>query len=108
LRWSRFVQRHRFIAAATGLGILLAVASPFLGVHFGFPDSGNSAEDSSTRTTYDLLADGFGPGVNGPLLITTSLPDGSNETPTSTAVLANPVAAALTSAPGGRRSVPRS
>ena len=73
LRWSHLVQRHRYVATATGLAILLAVAAPFLGVHFGFPDSGNSAQDSSTRTAYDLLAGGFGPGVNGPLLVTTSL-----------------------------------
>lgn len=29
---------------ANGLGILLALASRFPGVYFGFPDSGNSAE----------------------------------------------------------------
>jgi len=100
MRWSQLVQRHRFVAAAAGLGILLAVASPFLGVHFGFPDSGNSAEGSSTRTAYDLLADGFGPGVNGPLLITVSTPDDSLESPTGAAALADRVGAVLTSAPG--------
>jgi len=100
MRWSRLVQRHRFAAAASGLGILLAVASPFLGVHFGFPDSGNSAEGSSTRTAHDLLADGFGPGVNGPLLITVSTPDDSLESPTGAAALADRVAASLASTPG--------
>ena len=64
LRWSRFVGRHRVAATVTGIGILLAIASPFLGVHFGFPDAGNSAEGTSSRTAYGMLADGFGPGVN--------------------------------------------
>jgi len=100
MRWSQLVQRHRFVATATGLGILLAVASPFLGVHFGFPDSGNSAEGSSTRTAYDLLADGFGPGVNGPLLIIVSTPDDSVESPTGAAALADRVAFSLASTPG--------
>ena len=100
MRWSQLVQRHRFVATATGLGILLAVASPFLGVHFGFPDSGTSAEGSSTRTAYDLLADEFGPGVNGPLLITVSTPDDSLESPTGAAALADRVGAALASTPG--------
>ena len=100
LRWSHLVQRHRYVATATGLGVLLAVAAPFLGVHFGFPDSGNSAQESSTRTAYDLLAGGFGPGVNGPLLITTSLSDDSLNTSTSAVVPADRVAAALGSTPG--------
>ena len=102
VRWSHLVRRHRFVAAATGLGILLAVAAPFLGVHFGFPDSGNSAEDSSTRNAYDLLADGFGPGVNGPLLITTTttLPDGSGDSSTGATALADRLTTAMTSTPG--------
>jgi len=99
MRWSQLVQRHRFVATATGLGILLAVASPFLGVHFGFPDSGNSAEGSSTRTAYDLLADGFGPGVNGPLLITVSGPDDSVESLTGATALTERLAISVGSTP---------
>ena len=74
LRWSRFVQHHRRLAAVVGTGILLGVTSPFLDVHFGFPDAGSSAETSSARIAHDLLADGFGPGVNGPLMITVAAP----------------------------------
>jgi RND superfamily putative drug exporter len=73
LRWSRLVERHRYVAALAGVAALLALAAPFLGVRFGFPDAGNNRTDTSTRKAYDLLADGFGPGANGPLLLTATL-----------------------------------
>jgi RND superfamily putative drug exporter len=63
------VARHRYLAAGTGLVIMLAIASPFLGVQFGTPDEGNNAKGSSTRTAYEMTAAGFGAGANGPLLV---------------------------------------
>ena len=53
---------------------LLALAAPFLGVRFGFPDAGNDRDGTSTRQAYDMLAEGFGPGANGPLLLAAELP----------------------------------
>ena len=38
-RWSRFVQRRPWVAAIGGLAVLLALAAPFLGIRFGFPDA---------------------------------------------------------------------
>ena len=38
--------------------MLLALAAPFLGVRFGFPDAGNNRDETSTRQAYDLQADG--------------------------------------------------
>ena len=51
-------------AAALILGIL---AVPVFSMHLGFADAGNDAPDSTTRKAYDLMADGYGPGTNGPL-----------------------------------------
>ncbi|MEP6762402.1 MAG: MMPL family transporter, partial [Sporichthyaceae bacterium] len=76
LWWSRLIERHKFIAAGGGVAILLVLAAPFLDVRFGFPDAGNNAETTSTRTAYDLLADGFGPGANGPLVLAAEVPRG--------------------------------
>ncbi len=45
------------------------LALPFLGVRYGFPDAGNDKAGTTTRQAYGLLADGFGPGANGPLLL---------------------------------------
>jgi RND superfamily putative drug exporter len=67
--WARLVRRHRAAAVLAGLAVLLALAAPFLGVTFGFPDAGNDAEDTSSRRTYEAVAEGFGPGANGPLLL---------------------------------------
>ena len=70
-RWSRFVQ-HRpwpsMLGAAAFLLILLAI--PLFSIRLGFGDLGNAPEDKTVRRAYDLLAEGFGPGTNGPLFIT--------------------------------------
>jgi RND superfamily putative drug exporter len=74
LAWSRLVERHRLAAAVAGIAILLTLASPFLGVRFGYPDAGNDRVGNSTRLAYDRIADGFGPGANGPLVLAAELP----------------------------------
>ncbi|WP_407659300.1 MMPL family transporter [Jiangella rhizosphaerae] len=77
---------------------MLALAAPFLGARFGFPDAGNDPADHSSRQAYDLLADGFGAGANGPLLLVTSL-DGDDAAAAlpalSDAVAATPGVAAV-------------
>jgi RND superfamily putative drug exporter len=73
-RWSRFVQRRPWPAAIVGTAILLGLAAPVLGLRLGFPDAGNDQSDTTTRQAYDLVARGFGPGANGPLLIAVDLP----------------------------------
>jgi RND superfamily putative drug exporter len=78
MRWSRFVQRHRVAATVTGVAVLLLLASPFLGIRFGFPDAGNDAVGTPSRTAYTLTAQAFGPGANGPLLVVAELPRGGS------------------------------
>ncbi|MFI6151106.1 MMPL family transporter [Kitasatospora sp. NPDC051170] len=77
LRWSRLVQRHRVLGAVTGVLVLLALAAPFLGVRFGFPDAGNDPAGRSNRQAYDTVAAGFGPGSNGPLVLVAELAPGT-------------------------------
>ena len=69
-RWSRTIQRRPLVWLAAGTIVLLILASPLLGMRLGFSDEGNYPEETYTRKAYDLLADGFGPGFNGPFLIT--------------------------------------
>jgi RND superfamily putative drug exporter len=52
--------------AAVVLGVL---AIPLFSMHLGFGDAGNDAASSTTRKAYDLMADGYGPGTNGPLQV---------------------------------------
>ncbi|RKS69329.1 RND superfamily putative drug exporter [Motilibacter peucedani] len=74
VRWSRTVQRRPVLGTLAGVGILVLLAAPLLGLRFGFPDSGNSADGTQTRRAYDLAAQGFGKGANGPLLLAAKLP----------------------------------
>jgi putative drug exporter of the RND superfamily len=69
-RWSRVVQRHPWLGLAAGTTVLLALAAPVLGLRLGVADEGNFPEATYTRRAYDLLADGFGEGFNGPFLVT--------------------------------------
>jgi RND superfamily putative drug exporter len=69
-RWSRFIQRRPWPAAIGGLAVLLALAAPFLGIRFGFPDAQNDPPTFTSRHAYDLLSDGFGPGFSAPILLT--------------------------------------
>ncbi|MFP3901010.1 MAG: MMPL family transporter [Acidimicrobiia bacterium] len=75
-RWSRVIQRHPWPAALVGAAVLGLLALPVLGLRLGFADEGNYPEGTDARVAYDLVAEGFGPGYNGPLLLTSELPDG--------------------------------
>jgi putative drug exporter of the RND superfamily len=69
LRWAHGVQKRPWLAAIAATAVLLALAAPALGMRLGFPDAGNDPPDSMTRQAYDLTAEGFGPGTNGPVVI---------------------------------------
>jgi putative drug exporter of the RND superfamily len=75
-RWSRVIQHHPWRAFIGGSVVLLVLAVPVLGLRLGFSDEGNYPDGTDTKVAYDLLADGFGPGFNGPMAVATTLPDG--------------------------------
>ncbi len=72
-RWSRVVQARPWTIALSSAALLLIAAIPVFSMRLGFSDSGNDPESSTTRQAYDLLAEGFGPGSNGPLILVTEL-----------------------------------
>jgi RND superfamily putative drug exporter len=77
-RWSRFIQGRPAIMALLGVVVLVVLALPFFSLRLAFSDEGNFPEDTTTRRAYDLLAEGFGPGFNGPLLLATEVPEGAS------------------------------
>ncbi|GIF25919.1 RND superfamily putative drug exporter [Actinoplanes tereljensis] len=68
-RWARGVLRHRAIAVLVPLGLIVVVALPALDLRLALPDDSTAAVDSTQRKAYDQLADGFGAGFNGPLIV---------------------------------------
>ena len=72
-RWSAFVERHPKLLGALALVVITVLALPALGLRLGTSDQGNDPQGSTTRQAYDLLAEGFGPGVNGPLTLVTEV-----------------------------------
>lgn len=68
-RWSSYVERRPRSTAALALVAMLILALPVLSIRLGATDQGNHQESTTTRQAYDLLAEGFGPGFNGPLQV---------------------------------------
>jgi RND superfamily putative drug exporter len=68
-RWGRHVSGNAWVYALGATAVLLALAAPVLGLRLGFPDEGALPESRTERRAYDLVAAGFGPGSNGPLVI---------------------------------------
>jgi len=72
--WSRTIQRRPLIAALLSGAFLIALCIPTLSLRLGSNDAGTDPAGTTTREAYDLLAEGFGPGFNGPLAIVAALP----------------------------------
>jgi putative drug exporter of the RND superfamily len=68
-RWGRFVTAHARAVFAVSLLVVLALASTSTLVRLGAADQGTQPTAQTARRAYDLLAEGFGPGFNGPIPI---------------------------------------
>ncbi len=100
-RWSRTVQHHPWRSVSAGGLLLVVLALPVLGLRLGFSDDGNAPKDTTTRQAYDLLAQGFGPGFNGPFVLVAELPAGTDSSAVdavTNAVAATPGVAHITPA----------
>ncbi len=73
-RWSRKIQKRPVLAALLSGGFLLILCIPVLSLRLGVNDAGTNPSGTTTREAYDLLAEGFGPGFNGPLTMVAALP----------------------------------
>ncbi|CAN5392240.1 MMPL family transporter [soil metagenome] len=68
-KWARFIQRFPGTIAVILIVAIGALVIPYFSTELGLADAGNGPESLHTRRAYDLLAEGFGPGFNGPLLL---------------------------------------
>jgi RND superfamily putative drug exporter len=99
-RWATLVARHAWPFAIVAVLILLVIAWPVLSMRLGESDDGNLPTSTTQRQAYDLVARGFGPGTNGPLLVVVQLPS-----PGDDAVLAD-ISSALEKTPGVKVVLP--
>lgn len=68
-RWSRTLPRYAAVLASLGIAVMVVVSVPALDLRLGFADASNDPTSSHSYKSYDMLAKGFGPGFNGPLLV---------------------------------------
>ena len=93
-RWSRVVDRRPRALAALGVVIMAVLIIPTASLRLGSSDQGNDPSSSTTRQAYDMLAEGFGPGFNGPLVLAVQLNSAGD------AAAANNLATSIKTQPG--------
>ncbi len=69
LRWADWVADRPWTATIAALLILVVLALPIFQLELGQNDIGALPKDTTARQAYEGLDEGFGPGLNGPLLI---------------------------------------
>ena len=77
-RWGRMVSDHPWPWGIASVVVLLVLAIPLLSITLGQPDNGTNPTSDSSRRAYDLISQGFGVGVNGPLTVVVKLPNQSS------------------------------
>ncbi|WP_456787810.1 MMPL family transporter [Cellulomonas sp. P5_C5] len=106
-RWGVFTTSHPVITLLVAAAVLLTIAVPALSMRLGLPNAGREPEGSGDRAAYEMLADGFGPGFNGPLVVLvdaaddpSALPGAVEEVVASVSALPDVAYAAPIAAPG--------
>ena len=65
--WGRFVPAHARVVLPVVIVVILLLASPVAAVRLGLADAGTAPKGQTTRSAYDLLTTGFGPGFTEPI-----------------------------------------
>ena len=68
-RWIEMVDRHRWATLLAGVVVAGIAAIPVTSMQLALPDEGSAAAGTGPRVAYDLIAENFGPGANGPLVV---------------------------------------
>lgn len=96
-RWGRRVSERPWPYGIVATLVLLVLAIPLLSMNLGQLDAGTDPAEDSSRKAYDLVAEGFGPGANGPLTVVVILP---SESSTDKQSLLTSLASTLQKTPG--------
>src|SRR5688572_31623067 len=79
-RWGRFVTKRAKVVFPVVLIVVLALAATSGLVRLGVGDQGTQPTEQTARRAYDLLAEGFGAGFNGPIPIVVAV-NGDDQAP---------------------------
>jgi putative drug exporter of the RND superfamily len=96
-RWTRGIQARPWPFLVVSALLLAVMALPLFSLRLGSADGGSAAKDSTESRAYHLVADAFGPGRTGPLLVTASYDTADAET---TAASAGQLVTTISSLPG--------
>ena len=77
--WSAVVAARPWPLAIASLAVMVALLIPVFAMRLDSSDAGNDPSATTSRHAFDLLAQGFGPGFNGPLLLVAQLPGQAGE-----------------------------
>ncbi|PVU82973.1 hypothetical protein DDP54_08125 [Cellulomonas sp. WB94] len=75
-RWGRLVTGRPVMVLVAGIVVIGTLAIPALSLRLGLPDASQFPASTNARQAYDLQADTFGPGFNGPLVVLVDSPAG--------------------------------
>jgi RND superfamily putative drug exporter len=96
-RWAGLIQRRPVIAAVVSTGVILALAAPALGMKLNMPDESSQARGTMGYQSYAIMAEGFGPGFDAPLIVAAALPSpGASTARLTAAIRATPGVAHVT------------
>ena len=68
-KWGRFVTRYPILIILVGIIFTGILSAPALHMELGLPDNGMKSKETTERRAYDLMAEGFGAGINGSLVV---------------------------------------
>jgi len=72
-RWAHAVAERPWRSVVAGVVILAVLSVPIFNLELGSTDNGELPKSTTARQAYDLIDKGFGPGTNGPLLVSVRL-----------------------------------
>lgn len=71
--WVRLTTRIPLLTVAVVIAALAVCTLPISSLRLALPDNGSEESGSPARTTYDVVSEFFGPGYNGPLIVTADI-----------------------------------
>jgi putative drug exporter of the RND superfamily len=78
-RWATAIERHPVVPAIVALAVVVVIAVPIFSLRLGLDDASSDPASTTTHQAYDLLAQGFGPGFNGPFQLVAELASPADE-----------------------------